>query len=100
MSETMDPRDSLYTSDWPVDDLRTRVRGDLNEEPSVKEWLPSSPRSSDPDPYPGYVIGETEIMADGQVGTEQLDEGPERSNPEGSVDINNRQYWDRTDPAR
>jgi hypothetical protein len=100
MSETRDPRDALYTSDWPTGDFEARTKSELDEEPSVKDWLPSSPRSSDPNPNVPYVIGETEIMADGQVGSHLLNAGPEHSNPEGSVDINNRQYWDRSNPKR
>ena len=42
---------------------------------------------------PGLQRSETTVVTDGQVGTHNLERGPERANPEGTVDTSNVDYW-------
>jgi hypothetical protein len=40
----------------------------------------------------GYARSEEQVITDGQLGSHNLQRGPERANPEGSVDISNGDY--------
>jgi len=60
----------------------------------VSDWPTKTPEAPEPD------RDGSPIMGDGQVGGTLLNEGPEGSNPEGSEYINDKQYWDRTNPRR
>lgn len=59
---------------------------DERKQPPTSEIQP--PRSEE-EPGRRFIKGEHPIMADGQLGGEALDQGPERRNPEGTVDIPN-----------
>lgn len=59
-------------------------RGPPDEEAAAAAPAVDEPPSGEP-----RVIGETTILGDGQLGGENLERGPERINPEGTVDIAN-----------
>ncbi|MGA9524674.1 MAG: hypothetical protein WBV82_24665 [Myxococcaceae bacterium] len=42
---------------------------------------------------PVYTRGEMPVLVDGQLGGANLERGPERANPEGTVDTANGDYW-------
>lgn len=77
----LNEHDAEYTSDWPT------------ESPSN---APSTERTRTLEKE-GFVRSEHHVLTDGQLGQETMTKGPEHSNPEGSVDINNKQYEERGD---
>ncbi len=56
------------------------------------------PPTEQPDDRPEYTLSEMAVITDGQVGGANLERGPERANPEGTVDTANGDYWRTEDP--
>lgn len=67
-------------------------RGSGGERPRIPGPAPGAPA--------GWSRGEHQVITDGQLGSANLERAPEYTNPEGSVDIPNTDYWERGDRRR